>query len=231
MKKTIYLLLTALLTLSLVGCGADSLIKGSADTPVETEAPTETEAPAEAEAADPYEAIIARYKTAVAEHWDASQMMENGLNYMLPGCLEQDERARVGYYEGDLNGDGQPELAIAAASESEYYTGMIFVLYTLEDEQPAVLAESGERDRWYYAGEGRLYNEGSSGAAESRFALCAADRTLAYLDAVEYDGLENPDEPWQRYTGKAWEPISEEEADAALQKLKSTVTNLEIIPF
>ena len=186
---------------------------------------------ADEDAAGPYSAVINDYATAITEGWDAARMEGKGLGHLIPDCLAQDERATVGYYEGDLNGDGQPELAIAARSESEYYTGMIFALYILDDGKPSMLVKSGERDRWYYAGSGRLYNIGSSGAANSVNQICAIDRDLTYLDGVEYNGTDYPDDPWLHYTGETWEHVSADEAAAFISDMGAAVKNMEITPF
>ena len=212
MKKTVLFILAGSLCLQLAGCGANPITE-------------------EQETPDAYDAIIRQYETAVAEGWDTDKMTENGLDYMVAYCLEQDEQASVGYFKGDLNGDGQTELAITAESENEYFDGMIFALYELADGEPFALVKSGERDRWYYAGEGKLLNEAFGNAFESVYSLCTADWELAYLDAVGRNAVEYPDDPWLRFTGQTWEHISEEEANAAISEMKNSVTNLEITPF
>lgn len=211
-NKKLYCILGGILCLQLAGCAANPIAE-------------------EQEIPDAYDAIIRQYETAVAEGWDTAKMTENNLDYMVAYCLEQDEQASVGYFEGDLNGDGQIELAIAAESDSEYFAGMIFALYELVDGENLVLVESGERDRWYYAGEGKLYNEAFGNAFESVYSLCTADWNLSYLDAVGRNAVEYPDDPWLRFTGQTWEHISEEEANAVRSDMKNNVTNLEIVSF
>lgn len=211
-NKKLYYILGGILCLQLAGCAANPIAE-------------------EQEIPDAYDAIIRQYETAVAEGWDTAKMTENNLDYMVAYCLEQDEQASVGYFEGDLNGDGQIELAIAAESDSEYFAGMIFALYELVDGENLVLVESGERDRWYYAGEGKLYNEAFGNAFESVYSLCTADWNLSYLDAVGRNAVEYPDDPWLRFTGQTWEHISEEEANAVRSDMKNNVTNLEIVSF
>lgn len=223
MKKVLYLILALVFCLQLVGCSASPFSKDEgANTPEISGGTSESDIPVA------YAMIIGLYETAVKEGWDAKKLTENGMNPMVPACIEKDERAKVGYFVGDINGDEQPELAIAAASESVYYTGLIFALYELYDGQPVLLVESNDCDRWYYAGEGRLYNEKNDSTMQSACSLCTADRELAYLDAVEYSAV---DYPWLRFTGDTWKQISEEEATAAMQEMRDTVVNLEIKPF
>ena len=218
MKKWICGLLAALTALACCACKAQ-----------EESIPETTETTQSAEAC--FDGILRSYREAMEKNFDPAQMMEAGLNYLIPDCLSQDERARVGYFLGDLNGDGAPELAIAASSESEFYAGLIFELYILEDGQPVLLAESSERNRWYYAGDGQLLNIASSSAAESGWYLCSAQRDLAYLDAVECNGAQYPQDPWLAFTGDAWTHISQEEANRKILEFTNLVTNLEIRPF
>lgn len=220
MKRMICVTLVMALCLCAAGCG--KLPFGNVSPDDITSQPSDK---------SPYDAIITNYETAVTYGLDEAQMTEKGLNGMISRCLDQDERAQVGYYVGDLNGDGQEELAIAASSESEYYTGLIFALYTVRDGEAVPLVISGERDRWYYAGEGQLYNVASSSAMESENCLCTADEELTYLDGVEYNAAMNADNPWLHFTGEAWEYVTEEEAEAFIVKMEYHVTNLEIIPF
>ena len=231
--KTILLCLMLFSALTLNGC-----TKTNQRPEPETTAPAVTEvtvdthetAPADTPAGeDGFEAIIHQYQTALSGNADAQQMMELGLNYMIPECLAQDERARVGYFLGDMNGDGEKELAIAASSESEYYTGLIFAMYVVEDGAPRLLVESGERNRWYYAGEGKLLNIASSSASESGWYLCTADGELAYLDAVEYNGAQYPDDPWLHFTGETWEHTTEDDANEKLMDFSGMVSNLDIV--
>lgn len=177
-------------------------------------------------AADPYEGIISQYREAVVNGWDAEQMDEHGLNRLVPDFVR--DRETVGYYEGDLNGDGVPELAISSRKQEGAYRGMLFALYELVDGQPALLVESGERNRWYFAGEGTLYNEASSSAEQSCVSLCTLNFDLAYLDAVEYNGTEYPDDPWLQFTGETWKHISESEANTAMEQMAKMVEVLNL---
>ena len=231
--KTILLCLMLFSTLTLNGCTrTNQRPEPEMTTPVVTEVPADTHESAAASvpsADDVFEDIIHQYQTALSSNANAQQMMELGLNYMIPGCLDQDERAHVGYFLGDVNGDGEKELVIAASSESEYYTGLIFAMYIVEDGTPRLLVESGERNRWYYAGEGKLLNIASSSASESGWYLCTADEELAYLDAVECNAAQYPDDPWLRFTGETWEHIAEEDANQKILDFACMVSNLDII--
>ncbi len=178
-----------------------------------------------------FEGIIAQYQTAIQDKYDTARMMELDLNSMIPECLKQDERARIGYSIFDMDSDGQKELVISASSESEYYTGLIFAVYVMEDGKPQLLLESRNRNRWYSAGNEKLLNITSGGAAESGWYLCTADRELAYLDAVEYNAGERPDDPWLKFTGETWKHTTQSEADQKIMEFTNLVSNLEMTLF
>ena len=74
---------------------------------------------------------------------------------------------KVGFDLKDLDGDGTPELIIAAEAEDDFFGKMIFALYALKDGAFEQVFASAERDRYYYAGENLFAHEGSSGAADS----------------------------------------------------------------
>ena len=75
-----------------------------------------------------------------------------------------------GYCLKDMDGDGVPELIIAAdANEDDtFYHGMILAMYrfTADGESELVL-KSEERSRYYYAGDNQIAYEGSSSAYDS----------------------------------------------------------------
>ena len=215
MKKLLCGLLAALAALACCACKAQ-----------EEPIPGTTES-----AESCFDSILQAYREAIENNYGPARMMDAGLNYLVPDCIAQDERARVGYFLGDLNGDGSPELAIAANSESEFYAGLIFELYVLDDGQPVLLAESSERNRWYSAGPGQLLNIASSGVAESGWYLCSADRDLAYLNGAECSGTQYPEDPWLSFDGDTWTHISQEEANRKILELTNLVTNLELCSF
>ena len=227
-KRTLCVVLLFILCVCLVGCSFE--MPTQQVTVDEPAAAPDTEGE-KTEAPDPFADIIALYSSAVSAGWDAEQMQKNGLNPLIPACIAQDERAKVGYFVGDLNGDGKEELAISSKSESVAYTGFLFALYELRDGKASLLVESAERDRWYFAGEGKLYNEASSSAAVSCYSVCTMDFELSFLDALEYNADERPDEPWLRFTGETWEHITGEQADEALLEISYLIENLDIIPF
>ena len=89
----------------------------------------------------------------------------------------------VGYALEDLDGNGIPELMVAGI-DPEYDPGpVLFELYTLENGEPVQLLISWARSRNYLLPDGRIYNEGSGGAASSGFVLFRVNGTaLEFLE-------------------------------------------------
>ena len=74
----------------------------------------------------------------------------------------------VGYAVEDLDGNGIFELAIGTISGDDFYGKLIFVLYTLDEGgKPVLIFSSSDRDRYYYAGDNKFANVGSSSAFDS----------------------------------------------------------------
>ncbi len=182
--------------------------------------------------ANGFEGLISQYQEAIKGNYTPAQMAEKSLNTLIPECLSQDELASVGYSVVDLDGNGLKELVIAANSQSEFYTGMIFAVY-LQDEEGnhTVMVESTDRNRWYYAGEGKLLNISSESSQVSKWYLCEANRDLGYLEAVEYDASVNPEDPWIMFNGSGWEHIQQAQADQKVNEFRNQVSNMEITKF
>ena len=112
---------------------------------------------------EPYASVIGQYHTALKNGWDAAQVMEAGLNYMVADSFFEAPMEDIGYAVTDLDGDGIEELIVGTLKEDSFYGKLIFSLYTLDDEgSPLLLIDSTERNRYYYAGDIRFANIGSS---------------------------------------------------------------------
>ena len=108
-----------------------------------------------------YSDIISEYVVALQEGWGPELLIENGMNYMIPDC------ENWGYAFVDLDGDGAEELILAVDVENSFFTKMVFCLYAVQGDDVVQLINSGERDRWYYAGGARFANVGSGSAFDS----------------------------------------------------------------
>ena len=220
MKKFISLILVLMLCMAVAACSDPSPAATEAPVPTETVPPEDS----------PYDAIIAEYAAAVKDGLKPAEMMERGLNYLLAEFLAADAQGHAGYAVTDLDGDGKDELVFAADSDDAFYKGIIFKLFTVENGELMSVVESGERDRWYWAGDGKLYNAASGGAAETDHRICSAN-DLSVLDEVKRDSSLDPDAPWFRFAGGEWKSISEDEANAAIAQMEGSVTRLDLTLF
>ncbi len=100
-------------------------------------------------------------------------LTEDELQELTAELLLYKDCGKFGYLITDLDGDGNDELMIGTQTPEDGYFGkMILRLYscrTLEDGDCDLVTvfESAERDRYYYAGGNRFFEEGSSGADDS----------------------------------------------------------------
>ena len=161
---TLVIILTVLSTIFLIGRYGWKLW-GFRTTEYPDPVPSPAENPTTLEA---YATIIGEYYTAFSEGWDAAQVMEAGLNYMVADSHHGNPLAEIGYTVTDLDGDGTDELAIGSMAEDEFFGKIIFSLYTLDENGvPMLVFDSTERNRYYYAGGICFANLGSSGWNES----------------------------------------------------------------
>ena len=85
-------------------------------------------------------------------------------------CYGDAPLENVGYAVIDLDGDGIEELVIGTTERftDEFYGKLILALYTRDGEDTKhTVFQSIARDRYYYAGENKFANLGSSGADDS----------------------------------------------------------------
>lgn len=148
-KKLAGAVAAAALVLLSAGCGGPDV----------TKTPTVEEA---------YAVVIGEYYAAIEQEWDSAELMEGGLNYLVAQCYGDAPLENTGYAITDLNGDGTEELLIGSRVGDDFFGCMIFALYTLDEKGVHRLVfDSGERNRYYYAGENRFANLGSCGFNES----------------------------------------------------------------
>lgn len=109
-----------------------------------------------------YSSVIEKYRAAkeagistIADcyNYDVSEMTASG--------------GSVGYAMKDLDKDGVPELIIAGIGTDAFSDKGVYDIYTLTDGQPKQLAVAGARSRLYLTTANRIFNAGSSGAANS----------------------------------------------------------------
>ena len=180
MKKIALLVLSIIMVFSLAACGTSSPAAPESPTPaVEATSPAPQENTPEPEEAVPapeetptveqaYAVVIGEYYTALEQRRNGAELMEDGLNYMAADCYGDAPLENLGYAIADIDGDGVQELLIGTIKADEFYEKMVFSLYTLDENGINKLVFDGtERNRYYYAGENRFANLGSSAFNDS----------------------------------------------------------------
>ena len=87
-------------------------------------------------------------------------------------CRDEQILDEIGYTFDDINGDGTQELLIMKVSDQGqtlYYGEQILAMYTIAQDEARFLAGGWARNRYYLLNDGRIINEGSSGADDSSF--------------------------------------------------------------
>ena len=76
---------------------------------------------------------------------------------------------KLGYVLLDVDGDGAEELIIAQnnGEGQNYDDNLIVAMFGIQDEKPVKILQSWPRNRHYLYSDGRIYNDGSAGAANS----------------------------------------------------------------
>lgn len=212
-----------------------------------------TAAGAMAEAADPrraraYQDVLDRYYALLTDdEADGSGEGEIGVweAKLYPGDAGS-ALDSVGYALEDISGDGVPELLIGAIARRDgrlAYGSKIFALYACADGIPALTFEGWARSRYYTAGGGTFFYQGSGGAMFSLFGAYALspDGTRLVCEDL-YFTQEKPDAPgetglYRNRTG-SMEPAESEELSIPEEQfrqletaLESRVQEIALIPF
>ena len=117
-----------------------------------------------------YQEILTTYANALNEKWDGSSLMKSNIDTLLLDCYGDASLENVGYAVIDLDDDGTEELMIGTTERlsDEFYGKLILALYTRNGEGTmSTVFQSMARDRYYYTGENKFANLGSSGADDS----------------------------------------------------------------
>ena len=156
-----------------------------------------------------YESVISLYKDAYPDgHTYGEYACQIGLSEYISSA------AHVGYALRDLDGDGTPELLIAAMGEGDMSGGVLFEIDTLTDGVPVQLACSSARNRWYLCKDNTLLNEGSGGAGHSAFVLnrVEGDRLIPTEAVITFFDNSPADGFYHQAGGCSYEPRPEDTA-------------------
>ncbi len=113
-----------------------------------------------------YDSVIEKYRTAVAHKGEGDAVpYQYDVSEML---LYADH---VGYALQDLDSDGTDELLVAGIGYAIPEDTYLFEIFTLENGAPVSVGRSTVRSRLYLMQDGKIYYEGSSGAAYSYYSV------------------------------------------------------------
>lgn len=123
----------------------------------------------------------------------------------------------IGYYLSDLNGDGVDEMVICCTDQQT--TQDIYAVYALQNGSPVTVFTGWPRNRYYLLDNGKLYNEGSGGAALSMFNLYSMSGAKLQLESawLYRDGV------YYTVNGSTETAISEAEFDTATGTLRNAI--------
>ena len=203
--KKIALIIALLMVCHLTACG--SAMQEPSTAP-EQSLPVSAETAAAADSVSTsgettYSKILNIYARALREKWDGASLMEHNM----------DTLENVGYIIADLDGDGIQELAIGTTERltDEFYGKLLLALYTRDGEDTVrTVFQSIARDRYYYVGENKFANLGSSGADDSvdvtvQYAGGSLTNTGLVTDPVDYVQMElTPMRQWVEGTAASF---------------------------
>ena len=156
-----------------------------------------------------YAELLDTYITALNEKWDGNALMEQGLNLIALDLYDGAPLDNIGYALMDLDSKGTDELVIGITANvtDDFYSKIIFDLYTLgQDGTRIQVLSSSARNRYFYAGEQLFVDLGSSSADDSTNAtmyyegmgLTDTNKVTAPEDYVQMDLI-----PLSQWTGSA----------------------------
>lgn len=186
-----------------------------------------------------YGDVIAQFKKAISEKWDASKLEKNGMSSMYYAITQYegapDAMKVTGYAFRDLNSDGIDELVVGEIAEGDM-KGVIYDIYTMVDRKPAHVISGYARDRYYDLPGGVLVNEASGGAELTEvksYYLTPNTTELLLQIGVKYDSYDDKDNPWYVTFGTdegKWEKITEDEYNEYLGRINDFV-RFDYTPF
>ena len=254
MKKLLLTATTILLVLSMLsGCSKRQSEPPVATEPATTPAESITTPSVETTPVEPednassvsinenYAPQIERYYEAISNQWDDGAYFEHQMCPMVVHYYEENALDNVGFTFMDLDGDDNQELIIGAIMNSEQ-DPLIFEIWTLNNGEPVMLAQSGSRNRYYsqYSEEDGLWsiaNEAENGAANHAvYYLQLLDGKLEVTQGILFDAVANESAPWFMAYDLDWDvsndmPIDEDTANAVMEAGQKLYTAMEYIPY
>lgn len=188
-----------------------------------------------------YPQQIDRYYTAISQQWDEVTYLDNEMCPLVARYYNGSPLDNVGFTFMDLDGDGIWELIIGAIANAEI-NPLIFEIWALKDDQPVMIAQSGNHNRYYlqYAKETNQWsvaNEAENGAANHAvYYLQLVNGEFQVVKGVIFDMMANEESPWFATTDLDWDvsndtPIDEATATQISDEGRSTYAAAEYFPY
>ncbi len=188
---------------------------------------------------DLYSDVIAQFKKAISEGWDATKLEENDMSTVYYVVTQGDEKANAmdvtGYAFKDINSDGVDEMLVGEITEGQS-KGTIYDIYTMIDRKPAHVISGWDRNRYYALEGGVIANEWSESAASSgvcSYYLQPNSTELVGQIGVKEDYSENESKPWYvtyDVDKDEWQSCTEAEYNEYLGRINDYV-RLDFTPF
>ena len=188
-----------------------------------------------------YAQQIERYYTALSQKWEENQYFENEMSALAAYYYEGNALDNVGFSFMDLDADGIWELIIGAIQNSEK-DPLVFEIWTLKNDEPVMMAQSGSRNRYYlqYAEEDELWSvayEAENGAANHAvYYLQLVEGEFQVTQGIVFDALANEKEPWFMAYDLDWDvsndmAIDEDIAKAVMKAGRDIYAATEYFPY
>ena len=155
---------------------------------------------------DAYRGILdSVYKVILGKDEEAADggLIGTGVREARIGRTVEETLAGVGYALYDVDGNGVQELIIADTGEG-LWDNRILNMYTIREDKPVTVIDGWARNRYYILGDGRIYYEGSGGAAYTTFATYRIGAEGLDLEPIDYYFTDYPDDAAYAAGVTAW---------------------------
>ena len=206
-KKTIALILGALMIIGLVGCDTPEPEVSDVNTDrtsqeVYEEKNTDANTPSQENYEEKYQETLDTIYNFIKNIDSDAEYDEQYMGIFEAALSLGDESlSKIGYIFKDLNGDDVPELLIGSFETMEYaFTNNdIYMLYALKNDKPELILEGRSRSMYSLTDDGKFCYMGSNGAAYSIFGtfylskdgeIVCDDYYFTYPDDNDYSKIE-----------------------------------------
>ncbi|MGI6161595.1 MAG: hypothetical protein ACOYJD_06140 [Christensenellales bacterium] len=185
-----------------------------------------------------YAEVLEKYYVALSEQWDGQALAEASLNILCAYTFEDTPLSSIGYLIVDVDNNGIPELLIGSLAEDGFIDKMVFDMYTMSKDQPELVLQGWERNRYYLCLDNSIANERSGGAGLSVHYIydLESGKELAVREGIIYENDYDVVNPWYFTSDNDMNTsndvlISEEDAWEKLKMYKEMHIQLELKPF